>query len=158
MVFRTCLTLSGDSYWAVVNSVWSLLQEAAFIPDRLILLTHGPHKDVAARSAGTVQKLLASFGRPSDPEVVVVPETDLKASHDLLLRIMREAKGAGEVALNITPARKSLAAVAIVAAWETNVDRVYYLYLRDMKSKDHAYPLIPCDLQDLVDLRELRPS
>jgi hypothetical protein len=154
----TCLTLSGDNYWAVVNSVWSLLYEGLSVPSHLILITNGRHKDVAKRASDSLQTLLSFYGMTSVPEIIVVPEYDLRQVHDKLFEIMQKAKSEGEVALNITPARKSLATVAMVAAWETKVNRIHYVYLRSLKDADCPYPLIARDLHELLDLKELRPK
>jgi len=158
MPLTTCLTLSGDNYWAVVNSVWSLLYEGLSVPSRLVLVTNARHKDVARKAAETLQLLLSFYGVASVPDIIVVSEVDLRQCHDKMVEIMRQAKAQGEVALNITPARKSLASVAMVAAWETGVDRIHYVYLKDLKEADCPYPFIAKDLHELLDLKELRPK
>ena len=139
-----------------MNSVWSLLWNGTFVPDRVVLLTHARHKVVAQRAASTLKTLLAAYGVPSEPRILIVPESDLKASHLAIHTEIRRVKAEGQVALNITPARKSLAAVAMVAAWDVGVDRIDYLYLKEMRAAERPYPLIARALHELVDLRSLR--
>ncbi len=138
--------------------MWALLWEEAFIPDRLVVVTHAPHKRVAYDAAATLRTVLGAQRITTDPEVVVVPEADFADAHEKLRHLLKDAKTQGEVALNITPARKSLAVVAMVAGWDAGVDHIYYLYLKDMRGADRPYPLIARDLQELIDLKELRPA
>ncbi len=110
---RTCFTLSGESYWAVANSVWARLWEEAFVPDRLVVVTHAPHKRVAHDAATALRAVLGEPAVRVEPEVIVFAEADFADAHEKLRSPFQGAKGQREVALNVTPARKSLAVVAM---------------------------------------------
>ncbi|MFQ5911449.1 MAG: hypothetical protein ACE5IJ_12135, partial [Thermoplasmata archaeon] len=101
--------------------------------------------------------LAEGFGFEVKPEMRIIPEEDLGEAFERMVQILQTAKAEGQVILDITPARKSLASVAMRAAEAEGVSCILYLYLKDKVHGDRPYPVVPSTMYRSHDLGTMRP-
>ncbi len=103
--------LTGESAWADVNSMWAAIMEHDYLPDKVVLYSHPRHKDVARLASKGLESILKGYGRNAPITLKIVPDSNLvKGAKSVVAGHISKAKDDGhEVALDITPARKSLA-------------------------------------------------
>jgi CRISPR/Cas system-associated protein Csm6 len=58
----------------------------------------------------------------------------------------------GEVAVDITPGRKYMSAIAMQSGLLAGANKIYYLFLSDPQYQDMAFPLIPASKQRLFEM------
>jgi hypothetical protein len=147
--------LSGESAWAAVNSMWASIMEHDYLPDEVVLFAHPRHKDVARLASKGLESILNGYGRNAPITLKIVPESDLvKGAESVVVDQISKAKEEGhEVALDITPARKSLAVPSILPPSTSSPDHIFYLYLKDLRHADRPYPLLPHFLHEPHDFR-----
>ena len=139
----------------MVNALWAALEEHRIRPDRLIVLSHVRDYGIVKSVLPSLKALAGGFKVRVEPEALVVPMDSLKAALAKFLEVLREAKKQGEVVLDITPARKSLASMGMKAAQLEGISRILYLHLRKIELGDWPYPLIPVTMHEMNDLGAL---
>lgn len=101
---------------------------------------------------------MSEYGNP-EPTLCV---TDLEAETDFegIVAHFREpiaqlrADG-GTTAVDVTPGRKFMSAIAFQAGIQFNADHVFYLYLADSQFYGRLYPDVPRPLLELIDFQEV---
>lgn len=155
MAQKVYITMTGISKWPVLNSLWAAICCKGYSPDKIYLfVTRGREPDAQILS-GWIRALTESYGKPVEPVLKFIDEGDFTSSGKRITAAMEEERNAGnEVAIDITPGRKAIISSALLSAWQKQVDRVFYLYLEDMRNASNPYPMIPFHLQHFVDLKE----
>ncbi len=141
----------------MINAFWVALEGFGIRPDRILVLAHARHKQTVSRVLPSLKIVAKGFGVNVEPELQVVPEEDLKQALAKIAQVFKDARGQGEVVLDITPARKNLASVAMRAAQTEGVSKILYLHLKRMEAGDMPYPLIAMTLHQSCDLGTLQP-
>lgn len=101
-------------------------------PNTVLVATHARHKEAVAAALPSLTALAEGLGLTVETKVEIVPEEELDEAFERMVRILREAREEGEVVLDITPARKSVARLAMRAAEVEEIPHVFYLYLKDI--------------------------
>lgn len=148
------ITIIGSSPFAVINTIWAACKIDGYVPDRVMFIVNeqlGPASiDTAKR---WVREILMEYG-VNNPiiEEIDIPETDFLELKETLKGNISEFKTDGAVAIDMTPGRKYMSAIAMHTSIEMGADHVYYLHLSDNKYQNKPFPLIPMHNQRLVDM------
>lgn len=120
------------------------------MPQKVILFCHPRLKDRVSSLIPTIDTLLRGYDVDPDISLQIVPERDfIRTAQERITEVVREEKRKGnEVALDVTPARKSLALPAYLACINEKVDHIFYLFLRDLRHSSRPYPMIPFFMHD----------
>lgn len=139
-----------------MNAFWAALEEHKVIPEKVVVLAHARDKKAVGGVLPSLKTVAKGFDIQVEPEMQVVPEDSLQKGLARIAEVLKEAKKKGEVVLDITPARKSLATVAMRAAQMEGVAKVLYLHLKKVELGAWPYPLIPSTLHECHDLGALK--
>lgn len=158
---KVWITTVGKSPFAVVNPIWIACRRGEFIPEKVYLLWNDAVADVKSIVRGLVETILKNYGVP-DPKIVddgsvKVAEDDFKRFRKVLLRICDdELKSGKEVAIDMTPGRKFMSALAMGLGFKRNPVKVYYLHLLDLSYQNKPLVLIPFSIQKFQKLYDMK--
>lgn len=153
---KAWVTTSSNRPVGLVNALNAACEEAEFVPDTLYFLeTPGVERvveDAIAHSATVVEAY--SGDEPAVELTTLSDETDFD---DIWAHVEGAIEAAhdedAEVAVDITPGRKFMSAIAFTAGARCDADHVYYLHMVG----DHygkAYPDVPRTSSTLYDFTE----
>ena len=145
---KVYITLSGQSEWALINSLWASVREQDYIPDKVYICSTTKNMKGAQRNEQRILTLLE--GRDKKPSIIIVeiPENDFIATGKKISDIIKkEKKEKNRVALDITSARKAISSPALIAADRHRADHIFYLYIEDATNADRPYLMIPLIIQ-----------
>ncbi len=154
---KVWITIVGRSPFAVVNSVWMACRKGEFIPGRIYLIWNEDVEEVKRTVERMLEIILQNYG-VSEPEVIAdesvkVREDDFNRFMRVLKEICNEELNEGnEVAIDMTPGRKFMSALAMGLGIHKKTS-VYYLHLINICYQNKPLVLIPFSLQKLYDMR-----
>lgn len=159
-------TAAADRYWlttasptieAVVNPLAAACTEREYVPDEIRVLRNPGVEAPSERAMALMDTVVEAHGGDATIEPVSIDtERDFEAIVDFHRAGVEEAREAGaDVAIDVTPGRKFMSAIAFQAGIQFDADRVYYLYLHSSDYYDRVYPDIPQPGVDLVDFAEV---
>jgi hypothetical protein len=150
------ITMTGMSRWAEINSLWAAVRNHEYIPDKIYLFKTDQRSDDAAVITSCFRQLLAEYGKKEILiEEIPISETDFASSAKKMMDVLeKERAGGNEIAIDITPGRRAVMSSALMAAWQHEIEHVFYLYLDDFRRPDNPYPMIPFQFQHFVDLKK----
>jgi len=141
----------------MVNAFWAAVETHGVRAETVIALSTKSCKAAVESTLPSLKIIAGEFGIEPRFEHKVVPEDDLGEAHWRIRSLLRDWGGHGEIILDITPARKRLAAVALHAASAEGISRILYLYLRQLEAGDRPLALIPRTLRVASDLGAMHP-
>lgn len=150
------ITMTGMSRWAVINSIWAAVRRHEYVPDKIYLFKTDRRDDDAAVITTCMKQLLAEYGKKEIAiEEIPIIEGDFASSGKRMMDVLEKEKAGGsEIAIDITPGRRAVMSSALMAAWQHEIDHIFYLYLDDFRRPDNPYPMIPFQFQHFVDLKK----
>ena len=140
---------------AIVNPI-NAACERGFVPDRLYIIENPKVTDEVARAVDLTTEIVDAYeGEELD---VRITSLDSELDFDRLYAHTREAieevhEDDGEVAVDFTPGRKFMSALAFATGMRYDADHVYYFYLEDTP-RGRVYPSIPRTKSRLYDFTE----
>jgi CRISPR/Cas system-associated protein Csm6 len=149
--------MMGRSHWSLFNSVWAMSRTMDFVPERVHILTAGCDKNAADKAALMVRGLLSELKSGAEVLVQVISEEDASEIADKVKKLATMEKEQGnQVALDVTPGKKTMIIGAILAS-SNLVDHVFYLHIESLKNADRPFLEIPLSVQHSHDfLSEVR--
>ena len=147
------ITMVGRSYWATLNSLWAVLKEEKFSPEKVILLCEEDRKDRAKILKEDISKLLGGYELEPSVDIRLMDNADFYHAGEEVLEVVDGDEDS--VALDITGGRKALVAGALVNPGAHRLKHVFYLYLDEIRDADRPYPSIDYDrmmIKDFVDI------
>lgn len=159
---KAYITILGRSIWAVLNSLNAVLREQEFVPDKVFVVTESIFKGKINLMKGGLKTILRAFDIHASIESKVVKEGEsITAGNAISLLIKDLVEDGYEVAIDITPGRKSLVAGTLMAITalkldEEHVKHVYYLDITTIDDVNVPYDLIPGHFHVLRDFMEER--
>lgn len=152
---RYWISFIGSSPFAVINTIWAACKVDRYVPDHFIFLVN---KELEAEWIDTVQKwvpLIISEYSSKCPEITLHEfiETDFSTLKETYGELVCRLKEKGQVAVDITPGRKYMSAIAMETGISQKVDHVYYLHLNDHHYEHSPYPLVPLTRNELLDMK-----
>lgn len=151
------VTNGSTTLKAIANPI-NAACEQGFVPDRLHMLENPGVSEQVDQALDIATEIITAYGGDE-------PEIQLTSIDDELefTKIQAHAKDAidemedvdGEVAIDITPGRKFMSAIAFAVGMIHDADRVYYFHLKSSDYQGRSYPEIPRTEADLIDFREV---
>ncbi len=155
MITKYWITFIGSSPFAVINTIWAACKQG-YVPDCLLFLVNEELNETWENTViRWVPLVLEEYGI-SEPRIVRlnVAETGFHEIKDFYGSYISSFKEKGEVAVDITPGRKYMSAIAMAAGISENANHVYYLHLKDSNYQDKPLSLIPVHKCQLIDLKK----
>lgn len=149
---RVLITMLGPSVWALSNSLWSIIRDHGFVPDRVYILCVDKHScSVAAQMASVT---LEEYGVKPDVRMVEVDEESVLQVRDRVASIVdEEVKQNATIALDVTPGRKGAVLGAMLAGGK-HYEHIFYLYISSLDNANRPYMLVPMSRQRPHDLKK----
>lgn len=153
---RAWITTSSTHVEAMVNSLNAACEEG-YVPDELHVIENPGVTEAVDRAIELATVIIDAYGGPK-------PAVNLTSLHSEVEfdRIQGHVKRAiehvheddGEVAVDITPGRKYMSAIAFAAGLRYGADHVYYFYLDSAAHMGKLYPEMPRTATHLYDFTE----
>lgn len=153
---RAWVTTSSNRVVGLVNTLNAACEEAEYVPDALYFLETPGVEDVVADAADHAATVVEAYsGTEPAVELTAVPaETAFDDIWTHVEDAVAETRAAGgEVAVDITPGRKYMSAIAFAAGARCDADHVYYLHMVG-EHYGKAYPDVPRTSTTLYDFTE----
>ena len=150
------VTNSSTTLEAMVNPL-NAACDGGFVPDRLYLLENPGVTDQVQRALDLIAEITTVYGG-NEPEIRLTT-LDSEVEFDRISSFFAESiteveDDDGEVAVDITPGRKFMSAIAFAAGMRYEADHVYYFYLTSSDQYGQIYPDMPRTTTQLYDFRE----
>lgn len=152
------ISMIGYSPFAVINTLWAACSQdkGSYVPDKVFFLVN---KNLKSENITRVHvwaaELLKAYG-VADPvlENVEIEEDDFEGIENTISSLIEYSMEKGNVAVDITPGRKFMSAIAMYSGIKKNARHVYYLHLKEQIYENEPFPLIPMPFQKLFDLKK----
>lgn len=153
---KAWISIIGSSPFAVINTMWAACKIDNYIPNRVLFIINQNlnEKDIETVYQWT-ETLLKEYG-VENPQIISkkIEEDDFGDIEDVFRRNISSLKQKGEVAVDITPGRKYMSAIAMHCGLAGGVSHVYYLHLKESEYYGSPFPLIPIKKQQLIDMKK----
>ena len=148
-------TNASTTLEAMVNPVIAAC-DRGFVPDRIAIVTNPSVTATVDRAAAIMTAACVAYDdtEPTIDRHPLEAETDFTAIAAAHRQILTDAPSDATVAVDITPGRKYMGAIAFAAGFRHAADHVYYLLLRSEAHYGKLYPEIPRPAVALIDLLE----
>lgn len=150
------VTTMSTNLEAVVNPLTAAC-ENGFIPDELHVLQNPGVGEQFDDITSMMERVIVEYGG-DDPELLVThleKETDFHGIVDHVREPIGRLKEHGTVAVDVTPGRKFMSAIAFQAGIQFEADHVFYLYTSGYQFYGRLYPDVPHPETELVDFAEV---
>jgi len=153
---RVWITTGSTTFDAMVNPITAACQQG-YVPDTILLLENSGVSDIVDRAVGTITETIAAYGT-ADPDIDITTLETETAFERVLAHLtdgIEAAKDANDaIAVDITPGRKFMSAIAFAAGMRYDADHVFYLYMDSPDYYGRSYAEIPRTATTLYDFRE----
>lgn len=150
------ITTSSTNVEAIVNSLNAACDEG-FVPEDLYVIENPGVEEEVERALDLATTIITAYGG-SEPEIhltTIDDEVDFDAIRTHVKGAIEEVhERGGEVAVDITPGRKFMSAIAFAAGMKYGADHVYYFYLTSTSYFGRLYPNMPRTATKLYDFVE----
>lgn len=151
------LTTMSTNLEAVINPLIAAC-DGGFIPEELYVLENPGVGDQFDDITSMMERVVVEYGGP-EPELFVThldTETDFQGIvehfREPITRIQDEG---GTAAIDVTPGRKFMSAIAFQAGIQFDADHVFYLYVSNNRFYGRLYPDVPRPGVELIDFQEV---
>ena len=128
------------------------------MPDTIYVMKNPEVADAVQDSLSIATEIIEAYGG-DEPKIHITSiedETAFELIHDHVRNAITEVNDAGgSAAVDITPGRKFMSAIAFIAGMQYEADHVYYFYLSASQHYGRLYPNIPRSAVQLIDFREV---
>ena len=141
---------------AIVNPI-NAACDKGFVPDRLYIIENPKVTDEVARAVDLATEIVDAYGdHELDIRMASInSELDFDRPYAHTKEAIEEVhEDDGEVAVDFTPGRKFMSALAFATGMHYDADHVYYFYLEDTP-RGRIYPSIPRTKSRLYDFTEV---
>ncbi len=150
------ITTSSTHVEAMVNSLNAACDQG-FVPDELYLIENPGVTDEVERALDLAATIITAYG--GDEPDIHLTSLETEVAFDRIRTHVRDAiedvqADGGEVAVDITPGRKFMSAIAFAAGLRYGADHVYYFYLDSPSYFGRLYPEMPRTATRLYDFTE----
>ncbi|SEP07106.1 hypothetical protein SAMN05216388_10316 [Halorientalis persicus] len=152
------ITTASPTIEAVVNPLTAACTGAGYVPDVVRILDNPTVRESSARAAELAGEIVAAHAgeEPDIDRITIDSEREFEAIVDYHRHAVNDAHDDGAtVAIDVTPGRKFMSAIAFQAGIQFGADHVYYLHLHSSDYYNRVYPEIPRPGVDLVDFTEV---
>lgn len=151
------VTTSSNHVEAMVNSLTAACHEG-FIPDALYLMENPGVADEVDQALNLMTTIVTAYG--GDEPAINVTTLEQETEFDHIHSHVKDAietvhDDGGAVAVDITPGRKFMSAIAFATGMRYDADHVYYFHLDDTDFFGQLYPSMPRTAARLYDFQEV---
>lgn len=131
--------------------------DGGYVPDEVHVLSNPPVADDVEEAVALMDETVAAYGGDTETDVhELVSETDFEAIVDYYRSCIEAATTAGdEIAIDVTPGRKFMSAIAFQAGIQFGADHVYYFHRKAGRYRGRFYSEMPRTASDLIDFTEV---
>lgn len=131
--------------------------EGGFIPDKARILSNPGVADSVAEACEMFDVIIDAYGGDGDIQKHSLErETDFQGIIDFYRSAIEAAHENGDhIAIDVTPGRKFMSAIAFQAGIQFNADHVYYFHRKAGGYYGQFYSEIPRTATDLIDFTEV---
>lgn len=151
------LTTMSTNLEAVVNPLTAAC-EAGFRPTEIHVLNNPGLDDQFDDITSMMERVVVEYG--GDDPVFSVTHLDTETDFPSIVEHFRDPIGriqrdGGTAAVDVTPGRKFMSAIAFQAGIQFEADHVFYLYTVNSRFYGRLYPDVPRPMVELVDFQEV---
>jgi hypothetical protein len=159
------LTTMSTNPEAVVNPLAAACRDG-FVPDALHVLNNPGVDEEFDDFVAMMRATVAAHGdeapgddteadEPTVETTSIADETDFRAIVEHFREPIRDASDADRVAVDVTPGRKFMSALAFQSGVQFGAAHVFYLYVSNTQFYGRLYPDMPRPASELVDFTEV---
>ena len=155
---RYWITTASPTIGGVVNPLTAACTEAGYIPSIVRILDNPGVREDSKQAADIIREVVSAHDadEPTIEFVTIDSERDFEAIVEFHRDAIEEAtQTEAPIAIDVTPGRKFMSAIAFQVGIQFGADHVYYLYLHSSNYYDRVYPDLPRPGVDLVDFTEV---
>lgn len=150
------ITTASTNIEAMVNSL-NAACDRGFVPDELHLIENPGVTEEVDRALDLAATIITAYDG-AEPDVHLT-SLESEVEFDRIHTHVREAiervhEDGGDVAVDITPGRKFMSAIAFATGLRYDADHVFYFYLDSQKYFGRLYPNMPRSATHLYDFTE----
>ena len=132
--------------------------ESGYVPDEIYILENPGLSDYLDRVTSMLERVIIEYGN-EQPEIAVTSlgsETEFERIVEHYRAPVLEARETDKVAaVDVTPGRKFMSAIAFQAGIKYDAEHVFYLYLPEGQFYGRIFPDVPNRALDLIDFQEV---
>lgn len=153
---RVWITNASTNVEAVINPVIAACDDG-FVPDRVHLLENPSVDEEGDEALAFIDRIVETYdGDATLASEMLEDERNFEAIVAFYRNSIEAAKDTDsgaqtEVAIDVTPGRKFMSALAFQAGMRFDADHVFYLYLQSNSYYQRLYPELPATGVDLMD-------
>jgi len=151
------LTTMSTNLEAVINPLAAACEDG-FVPDELHVLENPGVTDQFDDITSMMERVVIEYGGDA-PELSATrldEETDFQRIVEHFREpISRLHDDGGTAAVDVTPGRKFMSAIAFQAGMQFEADHVYYLYISNNRFYGRLYPDVPRPMTEFIDFTEV---
>ncbi|MDL0120492.1 hypothetical protein PNQ29_12255 [Halobacterium salinarum] len=154
---RAWVTSMSPNVEAVANPLAAAC-ESGYIPDEIYILENPGLSDYLDRVTSMLERIVVEYG--SDRPAIDITSLDSETEFERIVEHYRTPVIAaqdtdGMVAVDVTPGRKFMSAIAFQAGIKYDAEHVFYLYLSEGRFYGRIFPDVPNQALDLIDFQEV---
>ena len=152
---RHWLTIASPTTEAMTNPLLAACEDG-YVPDSIQLLSNPTVQDHVAPVVPFLEAIVDAYDGDATVDVNTITAETAFAEIVAFFRSGIEAAGEDEqVAVDMTPGRKFMSAIAFQAGIRYQADHVFYLLLDSAEFYGQLFPDIPRSAVDLIDFTEV---
>lgn len=155
---RYWVTAGSTTVEAVANPLTAACTERGYVPTDIFVLDNPGLGDTVEATTEFMKAVVEAHGgdTPTITTTTVEDETDFRAVGDHYRAAIDQAKEHdAEVAVDVTPGRKFMSAIAFQAGLQFDADHAFYLYVESGDLFGRLYPDLPRTATTLYDFTEV---
>lgn len=131
--------------------------DGGYVPDEVSILTNPDVADTVEAACEYLEVIVDGYGGDAAiSQVELAEETDFEAIVHYYRSAVQDARRTDStVAIDITPGRKFMSAIAFQAGIQFDADHVFYFHRKAGGYYGRFYPEIPRTATDLIDFTEV---
>lgn len=153
---KAWVSSSSTHLVSMVNPITAACEQG-FVPTRLYFLDSPGVTEQIERALDIATTVVLEYGG-DEPEISLTSlerDNEFEQIHAHYRDAIDDVRDAGgEVAVDITPGRKFMSAIAFTAGIQYDADHVYYLYITSAGYFGQSYPEMPRTAMRLYDFTE----
>jgi len=152
---RAWVTSMSPNVEAVANPLAAAC-ESGYVPDEIYILGNPGLSSYLDSVTSVLERIVVEYGSKT-PEITVTNldnETEFgRIVEHYRTPVLSAHETDGTVAVDVTPGRKFMSAIAFQAGIQYDADHVFYLYLSEGQFYGRIFPDVPNQALDLIDFQ-----
>ena len=154
---KAWVTSMSPNVEAVANPLAAAC-ESGFVPDEIHILENPGLSGYLDRITSMLERVIVEYGgeRPEIDVTSLDSETEFeRIVEHYRAPVLVASETDGMAAVDVTPGRKFMSAIAFQAGIKYNAEHVFYLYLSEGQFYGRIFPDVPNRALDLIDFQKV---